>query len=121
MSSDVKAILRLEVPVLVLLGRMELKVADVVRLIPGAIIELPKNADDELELLVNNKAIGTGRAVKIGENFGIQLSFVGDVRARVAAMGGPEGVSTAPPAAAADPLAAGVGRTTPENPANIAA
>ena len=84
MASDLNAILRLEVPILVLLGSRQMKLAEVVSLVPGAIIELPKKADDELELLVNNKA---GIAVKVGENFGIRLTYVGDLKARIAAMG----------------------------------
>lgn len=87
MASDLNAILRLEVPILVLLGSRQMKLAEVVSLVPGAIIELPKKADDELELLVNNKAVGTGIAVKVGENFGIRLIYVGDLKARIAAMG----------------------------------
>src|SRR5437867_1478356 len=62
-------------------------VKDVVNLSPGAIIELPKLADEELEILVNNKPIGTGRAVKVGENFGIHVNYVGDIKSRIAALG----------------------------------
>jgi hypothetical protein len=30
--------------------------------------------------------VGAGLAVKVGENFGIRLTFVGDLRKRIAAM-----------------------------------
>jgi flagellar motor switch protein FliN/FliY len=86
MGADVEALLKLEVPVIVVLGRRTMTVRDVVALVPGAIVELPKNAEDDLELLVNNKPIGLGRAVKVGENFGIRLGFVGDLRKRLAAL-----------------------------------
>lgn len=86
MSADVEALKKLEVPVIVVLGQRLLAVKDVIALVPGAIIELPKSADDELELLCNNKVIGTGRAVKVGENFGLRLSFVGDLRKRLEAL-----------------------------------
>ncbi len=59
---------------------------EVVAMAPGAIIELPKPADEDLEILVNNKAIGTGRAVKVGENFGLRVSYIGDLKQRIAAM-----------------------------------
>jgi flagellar motor switch protein FliN/FliY len=88
MSSDLAAVLRLEVPVIVRLGGRQMSVGEVVGLVPGSIIELPKNADDELELLVNNKQIGVGAAVKVGENFGLRITYIGDVRARIEAMGG---------------------------------
>ncbi len=89
MPSDLPAVLRLEVPVIVRLGERTLPLAEVTALAPGAIIELTKNAEDELDLLINNKQIGTGTAVKVGENFGIRITYIGDVRERIAAMGDP--------------------------------
>ena len=58
-------------------------------LAPGAIIELPKPAEDELEVLVNNKTVGTGLAVKVGENFGVRVAFIGDLKQRILALGQP--------------------------------
>jgi len=72
---------------MVLLGSRSMRLGEITGLAPGAIVELPKNAEDELELLVNNKVIATGRAVKVGENFGLRITFVGDVRHRVTALG----------------------------------
>ncbi len=88
MAGDLRAILNLEVPLIVLLGTRDMRLKDVTGLLPGAIIELPKSAEDELELLVNNKVVATGRAVKVGENFGLRVSFVGDVAQRLSALGG---------------------------------
>jgi flagellar motor switch protein FliN/FliY len=100
MSSDIRSILSLEVPIIVLLGERQMRAGDVVNLVPGAIVELPKSAEDELSLLVNNKPIGSGYAVKVGENFGLRISFIGDVRQRIHAMGGgapPAGANAAEP------------------------
>lgn len=63
-------------------------VSEVVALNYGAIIELPKMVDEDLEVLVNNKVIGTGVAVKVGEHFGIRVKSVGGLADRVNAMGG---------------------------------
>lgn len=87
MSSDLKAILGLEVPLIVLLGERHMKLSEITSLIPGAIIELPKLADEELEVLVNNKPVGTGMPVKVGENFGVRISYIGDLRERIRALG----------------------------------
>ena len=46
----------------------------------GAIIEFSKSSEEPLELLVNNKTIAVGQTVKVGENFGIRLTTVGDVK-----------------------------------------
>jgi flagellar motor switch protein FliN/FliY len=86
MASDLSAVLRLEVPVIVRLGERSMGLSEVVGLAPGAIIELPKNVNAELDLLVNNKQVGTGVAVKVGENFGIRISYIGDVRERIEAL-----------------------------------
>jgi flagellar motor switch protein FliN/FliY len=88
MSADLDALLKLEVPVIVLLGRRAMPVREVTSLVPGAIIELPKSAEEDLELLANNKPIGLGRAVKVGENFGLRMTFVGDLRKRLEAAAG---------------------------------
>ncbi len=88
MPGRVSSILRLEVPVIVQIGRRLMAVEDVLALAPGAMIELPKGADEDLEILVNNKPIGAGRAVKVGENFGVRVCYIGGLRHRLAAMGG---------------------------------
>lgn len=78
---------QIEVPVQVQLGSREMPLRDVVSLIPGSIIELPKQADEDLSLVVANKAIGSGEAVKVGENFGLRIRYIGDLRDRLEAVG----------------------------------
>lgn len=85
--AQLDSILKLEVPLIVVLGRRSMAVHDVVSLLPGAIIELEKNAEEELEILINNKRVGLGRAVKVGENFGVRVSSIGEARERIDAMG----------------------------------
>jgi flagellar motor switch protein FliN/FliY len=87
MPSDVRSILNLEVPVLVLLGERRVRVAEVTSWFPGAIVELPKQSEEELQILVNNKVVGTGVAVKVGENFGVRVTYIGDLKNRIQALG----------------------------------
>ncbi len=86
MPADIKAILQLEVPLIVQIAVRTMTVEEVTSLVPGAIIELPKPADDELELLVSNKTIGAGTAVKVGENYGLRVTYIGDLQERITAM-----------------------------------
>ena len=88
MPTGLATILALEVPVIVQIAERIMTVDEVTSMAPGAIIELSKAADDDLEIHVNNKMIGTGTAVKVGENYGIRVSFVGDLGERIAAMAG---------------------------------
>ena len=84
---DLKRILRLEVPVIVKLAERKLTLGEVMRLGAGAIIEFSKNSDEPLELLVNNKPIGVGDAVKVGENFGLKITQIGDVKEIIRSLG----------------------------------
>lgn len=84
--AELSRILQIRVPVIVKLAERKIDLHEVLRLSTGSIVEFHKSSDDPLELLINNKAIGIGIAVKVGENFGIKLTQVGDVRQIVAAM-----------------------------------
>lgn len=86
MASDLQTVLQLEVPIIVELGRCQMRLGEVVSLSPGAIIDLHKPVTEELALKVNNKTIGSGEAVKVDENFGLRVTFVGDVRSRIEAL-----------------------------------
>lgn len=87
---DLKRILRLEVPVIVKLAERKLTLSEVMRLGPGAIIEFSKSSDEPLDLLVNNKPIGVGEAVKVGENFGLRITQIGDIQQIIRTLGGPK-------------------------------
>ena len=90
MPTALETLLTLEVPVIVQIAERVMTVDEVTSIAPGAIIELSKPADADLEIRVNNKVIGTGTAVKVGENYGIKVTYVGDVTQRITAMG-PDG------------------------------
>ncbi|MGB9626400.1 MAG: FliM/FliN family flagellar motor switch protein [Phycisphaerae bacterium] len=80
-------ILRIEVPVIVKLAECKMPLARVVGLNTGAIIEFEKPADAPLDLMINNKCIGVGQAVKVGENFGLRITQVGTLREKIRALG----------------------------------
>ena len=86
-QDELQRILRLEVPVIVKLAERKLNMAEVLRLGVGAIIEFAKSSDEPLDLLINNKPIGVGEAVKVGENFGLRITQVGDVKTVIKSMG----------------------------------
>jgi len=80
--------LRLHVPVIVKLADKKLALSEVMRLGAGAIIEFSKASNEPLELMINNKSIGLGETVKIGENFGLRITQIGDVKQLIAALAG---------------------------------
>lgn len=88
MPAELDAILKIEVPVIVQIGARDMTVLEVMNFKPGAIVELPKAANEELDVLVSNKQIGNGAAVKVGENFGVRITYVGDLHLRIRALAG---------------------------------
>jgi flagellar motor switch protein FliN len=88
MQGELHRILRMEVPVIVKLGERKLLLSEVMRLGVGAIIEFSKRSDEPLELLINNKIIALGETVKVGENFGLRITQVGDVRNTIQSLAG---------------------------------
>ncbi len=86
-DGELERILHLKVPVIVKLAERKLNINEVMRLGTGAIIEFFKSSDEPLELMINNKVIGLGEAVKVGENFGLRLTQIGDVRQIIQSLG----------------------------------
>lgn len=84
---ELERILRLNVPVIVKLAERKLSLSEVMRLGVGAIIEFSKASDEPLELMINNKTIGVGETVKVGENFGLRITHVGDVKQLIRSLG----------------------------------
>ncbi len=87
MHTEIDTILKLKVPLLVMVGECRMAVEDVLSLGPGAILELERPADSDLILMVNNKSIGAGHAVKVGENFGVKITHIDSAHDRINAIG----------------------------------
>ena len=85
-SPEVDRILKLEVPIVVTLADREMSIRAIVDLKVGSILEFDTRADAELTLLVNNRRVGRGHAVKVGEQFGLRVTTVGSVSSRIHAM-----------------------------------
>lgn len=84
---EVKRILRLTVPVVVQLATRQMAIAAVRDLSVGAIIEFEKSLEEPLDLLVNNRLIGHGQCVKVGENFGLRVTKVTSRAQRIRSLG----------------------------------
>jgi len=85
---EVRRILGLSVPVTVSVASQDMSIKSVLALTVGSIIEFETSFDADLELCVADSPIGQGQAVKIGENFGLRITAIGSVQARIGAMGG---------------------------------
>ncbi len=84
---DLDRLQRLRVPAIVKLAGKKMTVEAIANITVGTIIEFDKAADSELELLIRRKTVGYGVAVKVGENFGLRVTSMCDVRHTISSLG----------------------------------
>ena len=76
-AAGVMALLKdVDVEITLEIGRRKMRIADVMRLGPGQMVELDKQAGEPLELLVNGRVIGRGEAVVVGDRYAIRITEI---------------------------------------------
>jgi len=73
---DIGLLMDVPLQVSVELGRTELRIRNVLELVPGSIIELDRLAGEPVDVLVNGKQIARGEVVVIDEEFGIRITDI---------------------------------------------
>jgi type III secretion protein Q len=65
-----------DIPVKLLfeLGRVELSLAEVRQLAPGALIPVPRLLEESVDISANGRRIGRGSLVRIGNNLGVRIT-----------------------------------------------
>ncbi len=86
-AEDVARLLRIRVPVIVRLAKRRTTVQAARKISQGTIIEFTKHIDDPLDLLINNRKIGEGVAVKCGERFGLLVGAIASPSKRIESLG----------------------------------
>jgi flagellar motor switch protein FliM len=66
----------IDAPVVIELGRLKMNTAQVARLKSGQILRLPRNANDPVDLVVNDKLFARGELVEIDGELGVRLVHV---------------------------------------------
>lgn len=87
-STDLGRILGMRMPISVTLAERDMPLEMILEMTVGTIIEFDVPVSTDLSLLVANRRIGSGHAVKCGENFGLRVTKIGSVYQRIGAMGG---------------------------------
>ncbi len=75
-GSDISLLLDVPLQVTVELGRAQMRIRNVLELVPGSIVELDKLAGEPVDVLVNGKQIARGEVVVIDEEFGVRITDV---------------------------------------------
>lgn len=67
------AVMELEVPVSIELGRTHMSVEDVLELGRGSVVQLDRLVGQPVEVYVSDKPFATGEVVVMGEQFGVRI------------------------------------------------
>lgn len=86
-SRDLEFLYDVPLQVSVELGRSRILLRDLLKMGVGHVIELDKMATEPLDLYVNSRLIARGKAVKVGDRFGIKLTDVISTADRIEKLG----------------------------------
>lgn len=84
---NIARLLRIRVPVIARLVSRRMHVSFIRKLSLGTILEFEKNVEEPLDLLINNRCIGRGETVKVGERFGVRIFEIADRPSLIRSMG----------------------------------
>ena len=88
-DQNVARILDLSVPVSAILAEQPLAIETILQITAGTILEFDVPFGSDLSLVVGNRTLGRGQAVKVGEHFGLKITHIGSLRDRIEALGQP--------------------------------
>ncbi len=60
----------------IILGRREMKVRELLQLRPDSLLELPKSAGENVDILVNGRLIGYGEVLEMEGSAGVRLTDI---------------------------------------------
>ena len=63
-------------PVVARLGSTEMRIKEILQLLPGSIVELEKLAGEPVDLLVRGQLFAQGEVVVVDERFGIRITKI---------------------------------------------
>lgn len=72
-SDSLAAVMELEMPVSIELGRTHMSVEEVLALGRGSVVELDRLVGQPVEVYVSDKPFATGEVVVMGEKFGVRI------------------------------------------------
>ncbi len=71
-----QSVLRVSVPVVVTLARKRVPIDQVLRFVPGVMIQFEKHCDTPMLVEVGDQPIAEGEIVKTGDKFGVRIGNI---------------------------------------------
>ncbi|MCO8809267.1 FliM/FliN family flagellar motor switch protein [Clostridioides difficile] len=74
--NNIQRILDLKLELSVVIGRTKMTLRDILNLHKGSPIELDTLADQDVEILIDNKVLAYGKVVVVDLNFGVKITSI---------------------------------------------
>jgi flagellar motor switch protein FliN/FliY len=75
-AAELEAVFDVPVHVSAVLGRTRMDVGDLLRLGPGAILELDRKVGEAIDIFVNNRLVARGEVVLVKERLGVTMTEI---------------------------------------------
>ena len=75
-ASDLEALFDVPVQVSAVLGRARMPVGDLLKLGPGAVLELDRKVGEAIDIYVNNRLVARGEVVLVEDRLGITMTEI---------------------------------------------
>ena len=75
-TTDAEALLDVDVEITVVLGTSMMPISNVLKLGRGAVIELDRSVDEDIEVHANNRAVAKGEIIVVDDRLGITMTEI---------------------------------------------
>ena len=75
-AADLEAVFDVPVKVSAVLGRSQMDVGELLRLGPGAVIELDRKVGEAIDIYVNNRLVARGEVVLVEDKLGVTMTEI---------------------------------------------
>ena len=75
-AADLEAVFDVPVKVSAVLGRARMEVGELLRLAPGAVLELDRKVGEAIDIYVNDRLVARGEVVLVEEKLGVTMSEI---------------------------------------------
>lgn len=82
-KANLDLLLDVEIPISVEVGRTQMSLDEVLRLVPGSVIALDKKAEEPVDLRVNGKLVARGEVVLVDDTYGLRITQIVDAAGRI--------------------------------------
>ena len=85
-AGNLDLLLDVTIPVSVEVGRTQISLEEVLKLVPGSVVPLDKKAEEPVDLRVNGKLVARGEVVLVDDVYGLRITQILDPAGRIASL-----------------------------------